>query len=74
VRRGDRCEGEQGELSKGRGGAVDEGTGSDFVYRGKKIKWFPAAEIIGISDRQTASSRAIAFEAELRDAFLPHKK
>src|SRR6266403_1251719 len=39
-------------LHAGRDGADDEGTGSDFRAMAKKITWWQAAEIIGISDRQ----------------------
>ena len=39
-------------LHAGRDGADDEGTGSDFAGPAKKITWWQAAEIIGISDRQ----------------------
>src|SRR5260370_40900508 len=40
-------------LPEGRSGAGDESTGSDFLRAmAKRITWWQAAEIIGISDRQ----------------------
>ena len=41
-----------GFLLKGRDGAGNESTGSDLAGHAKKITWWQAAEIIGISDRQ----------------------
>ena len=43
---------EHGVLSEGRRGAGDEGTGSDFRAMAKRITWWQAAEILGITDRQ----------------------
>ncbi len=43
--------GEHGLLHKGRDGAGDEGTGSDFAGDSEEAHWWQAAEIIGISDR-----------------------
>src|SRR5438445_4735885 len=38
-------------LPEGRDGAGDESTGSDLRAMARKITWWQAAEIIGISDR-----------------------
>ena len=38
-------------LLEDRDGAGDESTGSDVTGDGKKITWWQAAEILGISDR-----------------------
>jgi transposase len=38
-------------ISSDRRGAGDEGAGSDFAGVAKRITWWQAAEIIGISDR-----------------------
>ena len=38
-------------LPEGRSGAGDESAGSDFAGMAKKITWWQAAEILGLSDR-----------------------
>jgi hypothetical protein len=43
-------------LHAGRDGGGDESAGSDIAMA-KKIKWWQAAEIIGISDRQIRRRR-----------------
>ena len=40
-----------GLLPEGRDGAGDESTGRDVAGMAKKITWWQAAEILGISDR-----------------------
>jgi hypothetical protein len=42
-----------GFFPKGRDGAGDEGSGSDFAAMAKKITCWQAAEILGVSTRQT---------------------
>lgn len=43
---------ENGDVSEGRRGAGDEGTGRNLRAIGKMINWSRAAEILGVRDRQ----------------------